>query len=212
MSEAAALFRNVCDNPDEDAPRLVYADWLDEHGDPDRAEFIRVQVARARLPKGDPARDDLWHRDTRLLLAYARTWRSGLPTPPGLTWGGFVRGFVGSLEMKPGALLRWAGELFEATPLRKVTLNSFADVRQFIERPESDRLRELELRVASVRPADVKPLLDAPALAKLTRLAFLVATPPPEAIDALRRRFGTVLDLTPGNDPASMMLRRMMSQ
>ena len=31
---------------DEDAPRLVFADWLEEHGDSDRAEFIRVQSAR----------------------------------------------------------------------------------------------------------------------------------------------------------------------
>src|SRR5258708_7901852 len=147
MSGAAALFRNVCDCPDEDAPRLVYADWLDEHGDPDRAEFIRVQVARARLPKGDPAYDALWHRDTRLLMAFAGKWRRELETPPGLRWGGFVRGFVESLEMQPGSLLRWAGELFRATPLRKVTLNSFADMRQFIERPESDRLRELVLKV-----------------------------------------------------------------
>lgn len=29
--------------PDDDAPRLIYADWLQEHGDEARAEFIRVQ-------------------------------------------------------------------------------------------------------------------------------------------------------------------------
>ena len=38
----------ICANPDDDAPRLVYADWLDEHGDP-RGEFIRVQVELAAL-------------------------------------------------------------------------------------------------------------------------------------------------------------------
>ncbi len=29
---------------DDNAPRLIYADWLDEQGDSNRAEFIRVQV------------------------------------------------------------------------------------------------------------------------------------------------------------------------
>ena len=34
--------RAICANPDEDTVRLVYADWLDENGDPDRAAFIRL--------------------------------------------------------------------------------------------------------------------------------------------------------------------------
>ena len=38
----------ICATPQDDTPRLVYADWLDEHGDPARAEFIRVQVELAR--------------------------------------------------------------------------------------------------------------------------------------------------------------------
>jgi uncharacterized protein (TIGR02996 family) len=33
--------------PDDDAPRLVLADWLEEHGDPERAEFIRLQCTPA---------------------------------------------------------------------------------------------------------------------------------------------------------------------
>ena len=44
-----ALLTAIADSPDEDTPRLVYADWLDENGDPDKAEFIRVQIELARL-------------------------------------------------------------------------------------------------------------------------------------------------------------------
>ena len=43
-----ALVRNVFDNPDDDLARLVFADYLEEHGDGDRAEFIRLQVEYAR--------------------------------------------------------------------------------------------------------------------------------------------------------------------
>ncbi len=39
----------VCASPDDDAPRLIYADYLDEHGESERAEFIGVQVAMEPL-------------------------------------------------------------------------------------------------------------------------------------------------------------------
>ena len=39
-------------NIEDDAPRLVYADWLEENGHAARAEFVRVQLQRARLPAG----------------------------------------------------------------------------------------------------------------------------------------------------------------
>ena len=42
-----ALLRAVVAAPDDDVPRLVAADWLDEHGEAERAEFIRVQVELA---------------------------------------------------------------------------------------------------------------------------------------------------------------------
>jgi len=37
-----ALIREVAENPELDAPRMVYADWLEERGDP-RAEFLRLE-------------------------------------------------------------------------------------------------------------------------------------------------------------------------
>lgn len=46
---AAAFLQAIRDNPADDTPRLVYADWLDEHGEAERAEFIRVQCRIADL-------------------------------------------------------------------------------------------------------------------------------------------------------------------
>lgn len=37
------LYREICRCPGDDTLRLAYADWLGENGDPDRAEFVRVQ-------------------------------------------------------------------------------------------------------------------------------------------------------------------------
>jgi uncharacterized protein (TIGR02996 family) len=41
----------IAANHDEDVPRLMCADWLTDHGEDDRAEFIRVQCELARTPK-----------------------------------------------------------------------------------------------------------------------------------------------------------------
>lgn len=48
-TDQAALLRTILDSPDDDAPRRVYSDWLQEHGELDRAEFIRVQCELARI-------------------------------------------------------------------------------------------------------------------------------------------------------------------
>jgi uncharacterized protein (TIGR02996 family) len=49
MSDEPALLSTIITHAEEDTPRLAYADWLDEHGDPDRAEFIRTQIRLADL-------------------------------------------------------------------------------------------------------------------------------------------------------------------
>jgi uncharacterized protein (TIGR02996 family) len=54
MNDEAALLSAIIAHPDEDTPRLAYADWLDEHGDSDRAAFIRVQCRLADLSPAHP--------------------------------------------------------------------------------------------------------------------------------------------------------------
>jgi uncharacterized protein (TIGR02996 family) len=44
-----AFLAAVVANPDDDTTRLVAADFLEENGDAERAEFIRIQVTLARL-------------------------------------------------------------------------------------------------------------------------------------------------------------------
>jgi uncharacterized protein (TIGR02996 family) len=52
--EYDALYAAVCAAPDDDTPRLVLADWLDEHDDPARAAYIRAQVGLHRAQEADP--------------------------------------------------------------------------------------------------------------------------------------------------------------
>ena len=85
MSDAA-LLAAIRAAPADDAPRLVYADWLDEHGRPERAAFIRVQCELART--GDPA---LRRREAELLAAHHDALAGPL-LAPGFRFR-FARGF-----------------------------------------------------------------------------------------------------------------------
>ncbi len=49
MNEHDRLLHAAIEEPDDDAPRLVYADWLTDNGDPERADFIRAQCRLATL-------------------------------------------------------------------------------------------------------------------------------------------------------------------
>ncbi len=59
--------------PDDDLPRLVFADWLDEHGEPERAEFIRVQCELARLVgEYNQDVDPVHHFGSLLVVGYSQ--------------------------------------------------------------------------------------------------------------------------------------------
>jgi uncharacterized protein (TIGR02996 family) len=52
VTDLEALYRAVLASPDEDTPRLAYADEVEERGDPERAELIRLACECAKY---DPA-------------------------------------------------------------------------------------------------------------------------------------------------------------
>src|SRR4051812_27753342 len=56
-----AFLRAILEAPGDNTPRLVYADWLEERGDP-RAAFLRAEVALASVAPTDPQRDGLHAR------------------------------------------------------------------------------------------------------------------------------------------------------
>src|SRR3954471_13618531 len=108
MPDDPAFIRTIAASPDDDAPRLVYADVLDETGDPAkqaRAEFIRVQIEKARLVPETPRWNELWDRDTALLDC-ARQWRAELPAIDGVQYAGFVRGFIDRVEIRAPSVYR----------------------------------------------------------------------------------------------------------
>jgi uncharacterized protein (TIGR02996 family) len=90
------LLRAVCADPADDAPRMILADWWDETGRPERAEFLRVQCALVRYPRAPTGlsdgfaaaewkrrREDLRTRERELLDAHRADWFRLLSRRPG---------------------------------------------------------------------------------------------------------------------------------
>src|SRR5262249_45999900 len=92
MDQHEAFLHAILEAPDDDAPRLVYADWLDDHGDSDRAEFIRLQCALAKLPPDAPQRPAMRQREEELLSLHSWEWAVGFGWKV-QEWQ-FVRGFI----------------------------------------------------------------------------------------------------------------------
>ncbi len=66
--EEEGFLRAIGANPDDEATRLVYADWLEERGDP-LGEFLRIQCQQKRLEE----------RKRALWAAHGVAWIASLP-------------------------------------------------------------------------------------------------------------------------------------
>jgi uncharacterized protein (TIGR02996 family) len=89
--EVIALLEDAKENPEDDTPRLVLADWLEERGDP-RGEFVRIQCRLARLGESDEAAE-LKQREAELLAKHKAEWLGPLGGEGFYTR--FHRGLVG---------------------------------------------------------------------------------------------------------------------
>jgi uncharacterized protein (TIGR02996 family) len=143
--DGADLLAAIRARPDEDTPRLIYADWLDENQQPERAEFIRVQCALTRGSEYDANRAGLLLREKLLLTdAHKKAWGE-LPVKP-VKEKTFARGFVDRLSMRAEVFLKGADELFAAIPLRALRpLDVWGVWEQFLASPQLSRLRALDL-------------------------------------------------------------------
>lgn len=127
MSNHDAFIRTIVERPEDDGPRLVYADWLDEQGDCDRAEFIRVQIEMERYADDSPEQLSLQQRALELIERHPGEWEPPLcsqlldqePVP---YW--FRRGFV-ELNVSASTLLELADQLHDLCPIPSITITGY---------------------------------------------------------------------------------------
>jgi uncharacterized protein (TIGR02996 family) len=122
VADLDSFLRAIIASPDDDTPRLVCADWLDEHGEPERAELIRVQCGLARLRYDDGRVSELQAREYRLLSGHLPAWREEYP------YGRFHRGFLEELAYcRPEFFVGAGPTLFPRHPIRDVEIGSQED-------------------------------------------------------------------------------------
>lgn len=110
------VYREICDNPYDDAPRLRFADLI-EPSEPTWAAFIRRQIdAARRLRLGDvgttfyaPEESDRWAATLLPLVAYGSSQSVE-----------FHRGFPTRVRMHPDMFAEYGEQLFRLAPIRHV--------------------------------------------------------------------------------------------
>jgi uncharacterized protein (TIGR02996 family) len=178
-----ALLSAIEAAPADDLPRLVYADWLEEHGQAVRAEFVRLQCEIARL---EAARDEirshhvpLWQRQAELLARHRDELLGPLAGLPGRVEIEFKRGFPARVELAVADFLTHGAALTAARPRPRVRVNQVgADLAGFVGSPHLGCVTELAAYAPGLldRPPELWDGVEidlADAAGRLTRLEVL---------------------------------------
>jgi len=175
MTHEEAFLQDILECPDDDAPRLIYADWLLDHEELEgsakaaRGELIHVQCALARCePSARPA--ELQARERELLDAHQREWGS-LFSRLGCHCWEYRRGFVEGVGLQAAAFLAQAPALCRATPLRHLKLYDAASViARVAASPHLARIRTLDLEDNDLGDEEIQALAGSPHLATIRTL------------------------------------------
>jgi uncharacterized protein (TIGR02996 family) len=179
MASEDSFLRAIIDAPDDDGVRLVYADWLDEHGHPARAEFIRLQCELATVPEGDPRRRKMKAREEALLKAHEEAWTA--PLRAFASDCKFSGGLVTEITATIPALVEHGEQLFRLAPIRTIHVrysespdrSKAADgARRFAACPWLAHLMALDLCLAGLGQGEVEAILSSPHLTRLKLLVF----------------------------------------
>lgn len=134
MSDSAELLQSILEAPDDNAPRIAFAEWLEANGQPERAQLIRVQVARARdgVTPDSPRYAESRRREIELFTAM-RKRKVDPPSPvdedlPDIELGFPERGFAESVTfLSPKAFTKNAKTIFANLPIREMVLKVVDD-------------------------------------------------------------------------------------
>jgi uncharacterized protein (TIGR02996 family) len=147
MTDRDDLHRAVRAAPEDDAPRLIYADWLDEHGQSERAEFVRLQCAMDRIPPKTGRWLPLHDQAARLEREWRATWAG--PVLERAQTAEFRRGFIDRVRLTVDQFVDSVYDLLDLEPVTvwEFTYNKFfargPDFSDLADKPAFDQVRGL---------------------------------------------------------------------
>jgi uncharacterized protein (TIGR02996 family) len=169
MAEEEGLLEAIAEQPGDDGQRLVYADWLEDHDQPARAEFVRLQLALARLDEDDPRRSALLTREHGLLLEHERDWTLGLRHLAD-GWR-FRRGFVDEVTVDRPLRPEQFAELFRWRFVRRLVAgHGWRLFPGLVRCPEARTLEELRFADTELTEQQFRDLLACLHFERLTTL------------------------------------------
>jgi uncharacterized protein (TIGR02996 family) len=186
MKMEEAFLADIVDRPEDDGPRLVYADWLEENGQPERAEFIRTQCRLANLPEDSADRLALEEREQALLAEHGAAWAATLPPWARKSAPTFRRGLVAEVAVSTGDFVRHGAALWRVAPVQGASLRNAAQrLADLGDCPHLARLSHLDLSNNNLRPEGLRALAASPHLANVTSLKLRETKLGAEGIRAL---------------------------
>lgn len=170
MNDHDALLRAIGEQPEEDTPRLMYADWLEEHEQPERADFVRAQVELARPGLSAAERYPAVRKNVYYLSHFVRRWHAQLPRIPGIEWGDFNRGLIEEVRaVLETPVVARAADIFAVPGVHVLRLWALNDGAALAEVPELIHLRSIRM-IASRGPSALRALFRSPYLGKLAAM------------------------------------------
>jgi uncharacterized protein (TIGR02996 family) len=177
VTRAEDVLAQIVADPDDDRPRLVYADLLQQQGDA-RGELIVVQCALAR--HAATAEDvgplqPLEDRERLLLKTHGRAWTADTEAVLG-TWGelGFRRGFIESLTCNGGYRSAVDRMRVHAPLLRALSVLALDDLAGS---PALAGIEEITIRSEHPTVRELDTLATSPHTRSLRRLGFVYGSP-----------------------------------
>jgi uncharacterized protein (TIGR02996 family) len=132
-AERAALLAAIVARPDEQTPRLVYADWLDEFAESltgeervavsAQAEALRLHAGLSSAIEGVPDTDDGTARTRQLDKRHEERWLAGVPKYA-RTWVRLTGGLPTRLEITARLLLKNGKRLRRDVPYTALRLRN----------------------------------------------------------------------------------------
>lgn len=197
MSEPDAFLDAIFAHPEDDTPRLVYADWLEEHGEEEYAQFIRVDCEIARRDVMPPAeRKQLRDRRFALWRAVEKRWADQLAGLY-LSHGCFSRGILHAQPTVDAVtFVTRSHQWWPLLPIRTLTIrNPDGFEKEVATCPYLSRLRWLVIgdsgwhdRLAPASPIREDMVLEmarSPLLDRIEALALGPVSASPRTLQAL---------------------------
>ncbi len=194
----------IAEDPDDDGPRLVYADWLEEHGDAEWAEFIRLQLALDPLPWFDVRHFCANLRLQQILESRPEHRDDDLPAwarkvCETARYQSYRRGMPSVIHCDAADWLAHGQELLERYPIDSVHFSWYTllGLRDWLASPLTGQVRRYELSGQYLSDEDLQHIASSPALACV------------EALDLAHNSFGDAGAMALAESPYLENLREL---